>query len=53
MHLDEAGVPIDLVGVTDQLELLHDGHGLVQVQDHSCGCDPEISLHTQSAESIV
>lgn len=47
-HLDEAGVPIYFVGVTDQFELLHDSHRLVQVQDDSCGCNTEISLQRQS-----
>lgn len=53
MYLDEAGVPEDLVGVTNEFELLHYSHRLVQVQDDSCGCDAEISLQRQSGRSIT
>lgn len=53
LHLDEARVPIYLVGVTDQFELLHDSHGLVQVQDDSCGCDAEVSLQRQSGKRMM
>lgn len=48
LYLDEAGVPKYLVGVTNEFELLHYRHRLVQVQDDSCGCDAKISLQRQS-----
>lgn len=37
VHLDEACVLKDLVGVTNKFELLHYSHGFIQFQDHSCG----------------
>lgn len=46
LHLDEAGVLEDLVRVTDEFQLLHHGHRLVQVQDHTSGCDAEVGLET-------
>lgn len=44
IYLDEAGVLKYLVGITNEFELLHYSHGLIQIQDDSCGCDAEISL---------
>jgi len=47
-YLDEGGVLKDLLGVADEFQLLHDGHGLGQVQDHACGCNAEISLQKEN-----
>lgn len=44
IYLDEASVLKYLVGITNELELLHYSHRLIQIQDDSCGCDAEISL---------
>lgn len=44
IYLDEAGVLKYLVRITNEFELLHYGHRLIQIQDDSCGCDTEISL---------
>lgn len=49
LYLDEAGVLEDLVGVTDEFELLHYGHRLIQVQDDSCGCNTEVSLQGENS----
>lgn len=43
-YLDEGGVFKDLVGVTDEFELLHDADGGIQIQNDSCGRDPETDL---------
>lgn len=43
-YLNEAGILKDLVRVTDEFELLHYSHRLIQVQNDTCGCNAEISL---------
>lgn len=50
-YLDEARVLKDLERVTDEFELLHHSDRFVQVQDDTCGRDPEVRLHTDSVDS--
>lgn len=51
-YFDETCVLKDLVGVTDEFELLHYSHRLIQVQDDSCGSNTEISLQREDGKIL-
>lgn len=43
-YLYKACVLKNLIWVSNQLQLLHNGHRFIQVQDNSSGCNAEIYL---------
>lgn len=47
-YLDKGGVFKDLVRVTNELELLHDGDGGIQIQNDARGCNTEVHLSKEN-----
>lgn len=47
-YLDKRGVFKDLVGVTNELELLHYGDRGIQIQNNSCGRNTEVYLSKEN-----